>query len=105
MIFDTFHAHIEEKNAAAALRAADPYLAMVHVSENDRGTPGQGQIAWDETFGTLKEIGFDGWLVVEAFGTALPALQAATKIWRRTFESEEQLARDALDHLRAGMGL
>ncbi|HTQ40838.1 MAG TPA: sugar phosphate isomerase/epimerase [Pirellulales bacterium] len=103
MIFDTFHAHIEEKNPLAALRVAAPHLAMVHVSENDRGTPGHGQIAWDETFRTLKEIGFDGWLVVEAFGTALPGLQAATKIWRRMFESEEQLARDALAHLRAGM--
>jgi D-psicose/D-tagatose/L-ribulose 3-epimerase len=103
MAFDTFHAHIEEKNPTAALRAAAPYLEMVHVSENDRGTPGQGHISWDETFRTLKEIGFDAWLVVEAFGMTLPALQAATKIWRRMYESEEQLARDALTHLKAGM--
>jgi D-psicose/D-tagatose/L-ribulose 3-epimerase len=42
--------------------------------------------------------------VVEAFGMALPALQAATKIWRRMFENEEQLSRDALAHMKAGMG-
>jgi D-psicose/D-tagatose/L-ribulose 3-epimerase len=103
--YDTFHAHIEEKNPTAALRAAAPYLEIVHISENDRGTPGQGHIAWNETFRALKEIHFDGWLVVEAFGMALPALQAATKIWRRMFESEEQLARDALHHLRDKMGV
>ena len=105
MMYDTFHAHIEEKDPAAAIREAAPYLELVHISENDRGTPGQGQVHWDETFGALKEIEFDGWLVCEAFGTALPALQAATKIWRRMFHSEEQLSRDALAHMKAGMGL
>ena len=45
---------------------------------------------------TLREIGYDGWMVVEAFGLALPEIAAATKIWRRMFDSEEQLARDAL---------
>jgi D-psicose/D-tagatose/L-ribulose 3-epimerase len=103
MIFDTFHAHIEEKDPLAALAAAAPYLVLVHVSENDRGTPGHGQIDWQRMFSKLSEIEFDGWLVVEAFGTALPALQAATKIWRPMYESEEQLSRDALAHLRTGM--
>jgi D-psicose/D-tagatose/L-ribulose 3-epimerase len=101
LIYDTFHAHIEEKDPFAALREAAPYLSLVHISENDRGTPGQGHINWPETFATLKQIHYDGWLVCEAFGMALPAIQAATKIWRRMFHSEEQLARDALVHMKA----
>jgi D-psicose/D-tagatose/L-ribulose 3-epimerase len=68
----------------------------VHISENDRSTPGQGQVAWKETFDTLRETGYDGWMTVEAFGLALPEISAATKIWRRMYESEEQLSRDAL---------
>jgi D-psicose/D-tagatose/L-ribulose 3-epimerase len=104
MIFDTFHAHIEEKDPLEALKEAAPYLAMVHISENDRGTPGRGQIAWEKLFSKLREIRFNGWLVVEAFGTALPALRAATKIWRPLYESEEQLARDALKLLKSGSG-
>jgi D-psicose/D-tagatose/L-ribulose 3-epimerase len=103
MIYDTFHAHIEEQNPLTALAAAAPYLVEVHVSENDRGTPGHGHIPWPVIFSKLREIKYDGWMVVEAFGMALPALQSATKIWRRTFQSEEQLARDALAHLKAGM--
>ena len=51
---------------------------------------------WDTNFDTLHEVGYDGWMVIEAFGLALPEIAAATKIWRRMYESEEQLARDGL---------
>jgi D-psicose/D-tagatose/L-ribulose 3-epimerase len=100
LMYDTFHAHIEEKNPRAALRECADVLVHVHASENDRGTPGSGQVDWDGTFAGLDEIGYDGWIVVEAFSDALPELAAATKVWRRTFESEEQLARDAAVFLR-----
>ena len=92
---DTFHAHIEEKNAAAAIRRAGQRIAHVHVSENDRGVPGTGSVAWADTFDALRDIGYDGWLTVEAFGNTLPNLAAATKIWRKLFDNEEQLASDA----------
>ncbi|MHB1037366.1 MAG: sugar phosphate isomerase/epimerase family protein [Pirellulales bacterium] len=100
LMYDTFHSHIEEKNTPAAIRATAEYLVHVHISENDRSTPGQGNIRWAETFDTLKEIGYDGRMVVEAFGLALPGLVAATKIWRRMYASEEQLARDALAFMK-----
>jgi D-psicose/D-tagatose/L-ribulose 3-epimerase len=92
---DTFHAHIEEKNTAEAIRRAGDRIAHVHISENDRGVPGTGSVAWDATFGALRDVGYDGWLTVEAFGNFLPNLAAATKIWRPLFESEEQLAAEA----------
>ncbi|MGE4650776.1 MAG: sugar phosphate isomerase/epimerase family protein [Myxococcota bacterium] len=98
--YDTFHAHIEEKDPAAAIRAAGSAIRHVHISENDRSTPGQGQVRWRETFDALARVGYDGWLTVEAFGGAIPELVAATKIWRPMFESEEQLARDALAFMK-----
>jgi D-psicose/D-tagatose/L-ribulose 3-epimerase len=101
MMYDTFHANIEEKGIADAIRTAAPYTVHVHISENDRSTPGQGHVAWKETFDTLKEVGYDGWMVVEAFGLALPEISAATKIWRRMYQSEEQLATDALKFMKA----
>ena len=100
MMYDTFHANIEEKNIAEAIRTAAPHTVHVHISENDRSTPGQGHVAWKETFDTLREVGYDGWMVVEAFGLALPEISAATKIWRRMYETEEQLARDALAFMK-----
>ena len=100
LLYDTFHANIEEKSIAQAIRDCADVLGQVHISENDRSTPGQGHVPWETNFDTLKEIGYDGWMVVEAFGLALPELAAATKIWRRMYETEEQLARDALAFMK-----
>ena len=101
MMYDTFHANIEEKNIANAIRSCADVCCHVHISENDRSTPGQGNVRWAENFDTLKEVGYDGWLMIEAFGLALPELVAATKIWRRMYESEEQLARDGLAFMKS----
>ena len=101
MMYDTFHAHIEEKSIPEAIRALKDCLVHVHISENDRSTPGQGNVRWDQNFDTLHEIGYDGTLVVEAFGLALEKLIPATKIWRRMYQSEKQLATDALSFMKA----
>ena len=101
MMYDTFHAHIEEKSIPDAIRLLKDCLCHVHISENDRSTPGAGNVRWDENFDTLAEIGYDGFMVVEAFGLALPNLAAATKIWRRMFKDEKQLATDALAFMKS----
>ena len=90
-MYDTFHAHIEEKGQAATVRTLAPVLAHVHISENDRGTPGTGQVDWDAAFSTLAEVKYDGWFTIEAFGRALPDLAAATKVWRDLFSSPEEV--------------
>jgi D-psicose/D-tagatose/L-ribulose 3-epimerase len=99
-MYDTFHAHIEEKSIPDAIHACADVLCHVHISENDRSTPGSGNVRWAENFDTLHAIGYDGWYVIEAFGLALPELAAATKIWRRMFQSEAQLARDGLAFMK-----
>jgi len=101
MMYDTFHANIEEKSLSSAIAAAMPWTKLVHISENDRSTPGQGHVAWDETFDAIRANDWDGWMVVEAFGLALPAIAAATKIWRKMYATEEQLASDALAFMKA----
>ena len=101
MMYDTFHANIEEKCMATAIKECADQTVHVHISENDRSTPGEGSIDWDTTFSALKEVGYDGWLMVEAFGLALPDLAAATKIWRRMFPSEEHLAKNALAFMKS----
>ncbi|MFO0902572.1 MAG: sugar phosphate isomerase/epimerase [Pirellulales bacterium] len=101
MMYDTFHANIEEKSITQAIHACADVLCHVHISENDRSTPGKGNVRWAENFDALRQIGYNGWLMVEAFGLALPELAAATKIWRRMFESELQLSRDSLAFMRS----
>ncbi len=90
-MYDTFHANIEEKNAAQTIKALNPHFGHVHISESDRGTPGTGMVHWDETFNALREVKYDGWLVIEAFGRALPALAAATKVWRDLFPTSDEV--------------
>ena len=99
-LFDSFHANIEEKSPWQALKETAAQINHIHVSENDRGTPGAGHIDFAAMFSTLHEVGYDGWLTVEAFGQALPDIAAATRVWRPLFEDDETLARDALTLLR-----
>jgi len=101
MMYDTFHANIEEKNITEALAGCAEVMIHVHISENDRSTPGKGAVNWKETFAALKKIQYKGSLTIEAFGLALPELAAATKIWRRMFEDEEQLAKDGLAFMKS----
>ena len=91
MMYDTFHANIEEKHAASVIASVLDSVGHVHISENDRGTPGTGHVAWDETFRAIRKGGYDGWMVIESFGRALPDLAAATKVWRDLFPSAEEV--------------
>ena len=98
--YDTFHSNIEEKVIADSIRAGGKRIIHVHISENDRSTPGEGHVRWDESFQTLAEIGYDGWLMIEAFGAALPEIAGATCIWRQMFPNEEYLAKNGLAFMK-----
>lgn len=81
-MFDTHHANIEEKKLRTAIIKIGPVLEHVHISENDRGTPGDGHIPWDETFSALAEIEYKGWLTIEAFTRNDPDFANAINVWR-----------------------
>jgi D-psicose/D-tagatose/L-ribulose 3-epimerase len=93
ILYDTFHANIEEKDPVAALTTAlaKGHVNHIHISENDRGTPGRGHACIRETIAALKAGGYDGWLTIEAFGKALPELAAATRVWRDFFVSPDDV--------------
>lgn len=81
-MFDTHHANIEEKKISAAIKQIAPVLAHVHISENDRGTPGEGHIPWDDVFAALAAINYEGWLTIEAFTRNDPDFANAINVWR-----------------------
>ena len=101
ILADTFHCNIEEKSIGPALIAAGPHLMHLHTCENDRGTPGSGNVNWPEFFATVREIGYDGWLTIESFGFSLGAIAAAASIWRDLAASPEAIAIDGVRFLRA----
>ena len=102
IMWDTFHANIEEENIPKAMKAAAPYIAHVHISENHRGIPGEGHIRFGEVFKCLKGMKYDNWLTIEAFGSALPELAGATRIWRDLFDDSYGLAQKGLNFIKNG---
>ena len=75
----------------------------IHISENDRSTPGAGGVNWKENFDAIAASGYDSWMVIEAFGLALPEIAAATKIWRRMYKDEITLATEGLAFMKGEM--
>lgn len=102
IMWDTFHANIEEEDIAAAMKAAARHIVHVHISENHRGIPGTGHIAFDVVFSRLRAMKYDGWLTIEAFSGALPELAAATCIWRDLFGDSYELAERGLAFIKQG---
>ncbi|HLK21684.1 MAG TPA: sugar phosphate isomerase/epimerase family protein [Bryobacteraceae bacterium] len=101
ILFDTFHANIEEKNVPNAYLRLGKHLKHVHTCENDRGTPGSGHVDWSGVFRALHEMKYDGWLTIESFGFALGELSAAASIWRDLAPTPETIAFEGIKFLRA----
>lgn len=100
-MIDSFHTNIEEADLREAMATLGKQCVHVHVSENNRGIPGSSKsIPWDDFFGGLKAIGYDGWLTVEAFGQYLKDLAAAARIWRPIFTDPEDLCRKSIAFVR-----
>ena len=102
IMYDTFHANIEEQSQAAAIHRLKGRIGVVHVSENDRGIPGRGHIDFAEIFAALRADGYKGWITIEAFGQGLPEIAAATRVWRPLFPDLDTLFAEALSFVRAG---
>lgn len=99
-MYDTFHANIEEKDPVGVFAPNVGVINHVHVSENDRGTPGEGHVPFPEIFKAIKASGYDGWMTIEAFGRALPELAAATRVWRDFFPSREHVYTEGLRYMK-----
>ncbi len=101
--YDTHHANIEEKNIPQAIRKIAPMLGHVHISENDRGTPGQGHIPFAETFDTLREVGYTGWLTIEAFTRNDIGFANSINVWRE-FSPPWEVAEKGYELIREHIG-
>lgn len=101
VLYDTFHANIEEKNQAAAIRLLGKHIFHVHTCENDRGIPGSGPIDWPGVIGALKAIGYDDWLVIESFGPGIKEIAAAACIWRDLAANPDDIPSHGARNLRA----
>jgi D-psicose/D-tagatose/L-ribulose 3-epimerase len=101
VLYDTFHANIEEKNQASAIRTLGKHIFHVHTCENDRGIPGSGPIDWPGVIGALKSIGYDKNLVIESFGPGIKEIAAAACIWRDLAPAPDDIPVQGAANLRA----
>ena len=97
---DTYHMNIEEKGFYDPIVATGERMRYIHLSESDRGTPGTGNVHWDEVFRGLQAIDYDGYLVMESFAAINEDLAGATALWRDVVGDPETLIRDGLSYLR-----
>jgi D-psicose/D-tagatose/L-ribulose 3-epimerase len=95
-MYDTFHANIEERDPVGVYKTYAHEITHIHLSENDRGVVGRGHVPFGEVIAAIKQSGYDGWLTVEAFGRALPALAAATRVWRDLFPDLDTLFSESI---------
>ena len=101
LLLDTFHMNIEEKDIPAALRRADGHIVEFHACSNDRGTPGEDHLPWPAIVAALRDVGFQGPVVIEAFTPIIKEIARAVAIWRQLAESEDALAANGLRHHKA----
>lgn len=100
IMLDTFHMNIEEKSLGDAIRAAGSRLKHVHTCENDRGAPGSGNVAWNDVAQALKDIYYDGPLVIESFTSKVKSIARAAAIWRSFAPTQDALAENGLKFLK-----
>lgn len=100
LLFDTFHANIEEKNLPAAFTKVARHLKHVHTCENDRGTPGTGHVDWDGVLKAIVASGYDKWMTIESFGPAVKEIATAACVWRDFAPSAEDIAFNGGSFLR-----
>ena len=101
MMFDTHHAHIEEKSFQEAISKHNNLIRHVHISENDRGTPGSGQVRWDEAFQALSSVGYDGWMTIEAFSRNKPEFASNINVWRNFANTFDEVYQDGYKFVKS----
>lgn len=93
---DTFHCNIEEKNIPDTIRKLGSLLCHVQGNECDRGTPGTGHLDWAGINQALKDISYEGAMVIETFGEVSEEIARAASIWRPLANSSDELASEGL---------
>ena len=100
IMLDTFHMNIEEKDSAAAIRAAGSNLAHFHACGSDRGTPGRDEIAWAGIASALHAIKYQGDVVIESFTSEVKAIARAASIWRPIEPTNDEIAWKGVKYLK-----
>jgi len=101
VMLDTFHMNIEEDSIGGAIRTAGPLLGHFHTGECNRKAPGKGRIPWHEVGEALRDINYQGAVVMEPFVKMGGKIGSDIKVWRDLSQGadEAKMDQDAKDAL------
>lgn len=97
---DTFHMNIEEDNFYEPIKKAGKQLKHIHMTESNRGMLGQGNVHWNDLFHALKEIRYEGNLVLENFSSSVKGMSEAVSLWQKSKYDADELAKKSLDYMK-----
>ena len=102
VMLDTYHMNIEEDDLGGAIRHAGHLLGHFHVGECNRKVPGMGRIPWREIGTALRDINYNGYVVMEPFVRMGGTVGRNIGVWRDISQGagEENLDRDARESCR-----
>jgi D-psicose/D-tagatose/L-ribulose 3-epimerase len=101
VLLDTFHMNIEERDPARAIRTCGRHLAHFHACGCDRGAPGGDQIPWPRIASALRDVRYEGPIVIESFTIENQVIARAAAIWRALAPTQDAIATEGLSFLRA----
>ncbi len=99
VMLDCFHMNIEEDSMGGAIRTAGEYLGHFHIGECNRKVPGKGRMPWQEMADALREINYQGYVVMEPFVRMGGGVGRDIKVWRDMSEGASDAQLD--DDIRA----
>ena len=83
VLLDTFHMNIEEDDLLQAILETGDLLGHFHVGERNRKPPGStNSLPWKEMAGALRQIGYQGAVVMEPFVLMGGSIPYDIKVWR-----------------------
>jgi D-psicose/D-tagatose/L-ribulose 3-epimerase len=97
---DTFHMNIEEENFSDPVINAGRHLKHLHITESNRGMPGEGNVRWDDLFIALAEVKYDGALVLENFSSSIKGMSERVNLWQPSRHNADNLAAGSLAFIK-----
>ena len=103
VLLDTYHMIPEVRDFGAAIRTVGDRLWGLHACENDRGVPGGGLVPWDHVFAALRDIAFDGFVLLEAYNSSLSDFAFRRGMFHDVCPDGEAFARQGLAFMHRGL--
>jgi D-psicose/D-tagatose/L-ribulose 3-epimerase len=104
VLLDTYHLVTETRDYREAVLLARDRLWGIHACENDRGVPGSGLVPWHEFFMALREIAFDGYVLLESYNSSLGGFAFHRGMFHNVCPNGHEFVRQGLAFVRNHLG-